>query len=263
MWSLNLVIKIINTAQCRMSYQVQKPLGLFIIYQGGGMPGKHGSTCISQLVNKNCSIHESDERLLYLALCWRSHFYISAGHLFLVINMGIAYQKRCIVCYFYASSKWMNVNPQSRDTVVSLRSHCSNGMDRFVGSAGGHLYFRLNVILEKGLSKHTLSTYFPCMKIDTKYAFLHVFFLIFPSCPFTNLWTWSKTHSFFFSNLAHFCTPKRCMHVHCLVLKNNPNNVILFMRMITTSNTSGPPLWTLSHGENHENCKICEKWAFF
>ena len=53
--------------------------------------------------------------------------------------------------------------------------------------AGGHLYFRLDIIVVKGLSKHTLYTYFSGMKIDPKYAFLHAFFLICRSCPFRNL----------------------------------------------------------------------------
>ena len=43
---------------------------------------------------------------------------------------------------------------------------------------GGNLYFRLDIILVKGLSKHTLNTYFLSMKKDPKYAFLHAFFLI-------------------------------------------------------------------------------------
>ena len=41
---------------------------------------------------------------------------------------------------------------------------------------GGHLYFRLDIIRIKGLSKHTLNTYFAGMKIDPKYVFLHAFF---------------------------------------------------------------------------------------
>ena len=41
---------------------------------------------------------------------------------------------------------------------------------------GGHLYFRLDIFLVKGISKHTLNTYFSGMKIDPKYAFLHAFF---------------------------------------------------------------------------------------
>ena len=92
----------------------------------------------------------------------------------------------------------------------------------------GHLYFRLEIIILKGLSKHTLNTYFSGLKIDPKYVFLHTFLLICPSCPF-------QKHTFFFFfffNFARFCTPKRCTRVHCLVLKNNPNYVI-FTRMIS------------------------------
>ena len=105
---------------------------------------------------------------------------------------------------------------------------------------GGHLYFRLDIIRVKGLSKHTLNTYFSCMKIDPKYVFLHVFFLICMSCPFQNLLIWPKTHPFF-SNFARFCTPKRCTRVHCLVLKNNPNYVNFFTRMISNFKYKCPP----------------------
>ena len=68
-------------------------------------------------------------------------------------------------------------------------------------SRGGHLYFRLDIIRVKGLSKHTLNTYFSGMKIDPKYAFLHAFFLIWASCPFQNLSIWQKTYPF-----SQFCT---------------------------------------------------------
>ena len=44
-------------------------------------------------------IHESDKRLLYLALCWWRHFYKSVGHLILAINTWIVYQRRCTVYY--------------------------------------------------------------------------------------------------------------------------------------------------------------------
>ena len=63
---------------------------------------------------------------------------------------------------------------------------------------GGHLYVRLDIILVKGLSKHTLSMYFSVIKID---AFLHAFPLIYPSRPFQNLPLWPKTHPF-----LQFCT---------------------------------------------------------
>ena len=38
----------------------------------------------------------------------------------------------------------------------------------FVCKRGGGLYFRLDIIHVKGLSKHTLNTYFSGMKIDPK-----------------------------------------------------------------------------------------------
>ena len=106
-----------------------------------------------------------------------------------------------------------------------------------------HLYFRLDIIFVKGLSKHTLNTYFSGMKIDPKYMFLYAFFFICPSCSFQNsIWPkthpfsiWPKTHPFF----PQFCTPKGCTCVHCLVLKNNPNYVNFFLQgWYPTSNTS-------------------------
>ena len=55
------------------------------------------------------------------------------------------------------------------------------------GVWGGTLYVRLDIILVKGLSKHTLNTCFSGMKIDPKYVFLHAFFLICTLCPFQSL----------------------------------------------------------------------------
>ena len=102
---------------------------------------------------------------------------------------------------------------------------------RYMLNLGGHLYFRLDIILVKGLSKHTLNTYFSGMKIDPKYAFLHTLFLICPLWPFQICKYDQNTP--LFSNFARFCTPKRCTHIHCLVLKNNPNYVDFFTRMIS------------------------------
>ena len=104
-----------------------------------------------------------------------------------------------------------------------------------VPGGGGDLYFRLDIILVKGLSKQTLNTYFSGMKIDPKCTF----FLICPSCHFQNLSIWPKTHPF--SNSTRFCTPKQCTCVHCLVLKNNLNYVNFFNEDdIQLQNTSGP-----------------------
>ena len=92
---------------------------------------------------------------------------------------------------------------------------------------GGHLYFRLDIILVKELSKHTLSTYFSSMKIDPKYVFLHVF-LNLSVMFFPKLVKMAKNTPFF--QILHvFAPPKRYTPVHCLVLKNNPNYVNFFM----------------------------------
>ena len=63
---------------------------------------------------------------------------------------------------------------------------------------GGHLYFRLDIILVKRLSKHTLNMYLSGMKIDLKYAFLQAVFLM--SFPKFVTMT-KKSHPFF-----QFCT---------------------------------------------------------
>ena len=65
------------------------------------------------------------------------------------------------------------------------------------------------------------------------------FSLICPSCPFQNL-SYDQNHTLF-SNFARFCTPKRCTRVHCLVLKNNPNYVNFFTRMISNFKYKWPP----------------------
>ena len=110
----------------------------------------------------------------------------------------------------------------------------------YVYPGGGHLYFMLDIILVKRLSRHTLNTYFSGMKIDPKSAFLHAFFLICVSCPFQNLSIWPKTYRFS-PQFCPFCTPKRCTRVHYLVLWNNPNYVNFFTRMISNFKYKCPP----------------------
>ena len=81
---------------------------------------------------------------------------------------------------------------------------------------GGHLYFRLDIILIKGLSKHTLNTYFSGMKIYPKYAFLYktnfswdkfwyIRLMFFSICRFQNLSIWPKTHPFY--SIFHVFAP--------------------------------------------------------
>ena len=120
-----------------------------------------------------------------------------------------------VLINFLLCVSWRMVNSTVPILLQNCRPNCRGG-------GGGHLYLRLDIILVKGLSKHTLNTYFSGMKIDPKYSF----FLICVLCPFQNLSIWPKTY--LFSNFARFCIPKRCMRVHYLVLKNNPNYVIFF-----------------------------------
>ena len=102
-----------------------------------------------------------------------------------------------------------------------------------------NLYFRLDIILVKGVSKHTLNTYFSGKKIDPKYAFFACVFLNFPYV-LSKMCQYDQKHTPF-SIFARFCTPKRCKRVHCLVLKNNPNYVNFFTRMIPNFKYKCPP----------------------
>ena len=117
---------------------------------------------------------------------------------------------------------------------------CTNSQSR------GHLYFRLDIILIKVLSKRTLNMYFSGMKIDPKYVFLYAFFLICLSCPFKNLSQWRKQHPFF-----QFCTffaPLK--DVRAYIAWSWKTTLItwffFFLRgWYPTSNTSGPPGLTI------------------
>ena len=73
-------------------------------------------------------------------------------------------------------------------------------------SRGGHLYFRLDIILVKGLSKHTLNTYFKGVKIDPKYMFLHAVFLNLSVMSFPKFVKMTKNTPFF-SNFAYVFAP--------------------------------------------------------
>ena len=105
---------------------------------------------------------------------------------------------------------------------------------------GGHLYFRLDIILLKGLSKHTLNTYFSGMKIDPKYTFLHAFFSICPSCPFQNLSVWPIAHPF---PILHVFAPLNdvCAYI-AWSRKTTLITWISFMRMISNFKYKCPPV---------------------
>ena len=127
----------------------------------------------------------------------------------------------------------IHINKAQMDFSVDVCGwmHVCGGVGALVFQAGYHP------------RKRTLKTYpkhiFSGVKIYPKYAFLHAFFLISLSWPFQNLSVWPKTHPF--SNFAHFCTPKQCTCIHCLVLKDNPNYVNFFTRMISNFKYKCPP----------------------
>ena len=96
---------------------------------------------------------------------------------------------------------------------------------------GGHLHFRLDIILVKRFSNHTLNTYFSGMKIDPKYTFLPAFFLICVSCPFQNLSIWPKTYPFF-PILAVFA-PLNDVRAYIAWSWKHPNYMNFVTRMIS------------------------------
>ena len=109
--------------------------------------------------------------------------------------------------------------------------------------------FRLDIILVhmvkarvKGLSNHTLSTYFPGTKIE---RFCVLFFVIFPSCPLQIFWTWPKNTPFF-PICARFCNPKHVNNVRAYTARSWKAILITwfffpFLRgWYPTSNTSDP-----------------------
>ena len=74
------------------------------------------------------------------------------------------------------------------------------------------MYFRLDIILVKGLSKQTLSTYFSGMKIDPKYAFLHAFFLNFSNVSLPKFVNMTKNTPF--SPILHVLVPLNDVHTY-------------------------------------------------
>ena len=133
-----------------------------------------------------------------------------------------------------------------------VKRNCKKPPPISINPWGGTWMARGGIRLVYGHTKSTLITYFSCMKIDPKYAFVHAFFLIRQSCPFQSLSIWPKTH--LFSNFARFCTPKRCTRVQCLVLKNYPNYVNFWTSLIPPWHSSAPPPPNQSY---ILNVKIC------
>ena len=103
---------------------------------------------------------------------------------------------------------------------------------------GGHLYFRLDIIRVKGLSKHTLNTYFSGMKIDPKYAFCVFLNLSVISIPkFVNM---TKNIPFF--PILHVFAPLNDVRAYIASSWKTTLITWFFLRgWYPTSDTSGPP----------------------
>ena len=104
----------------------------------------------------------------------------------------------------------------------------------------GHLYFRLDIILVKGLSKHTLNTYFSGMKIDPKYAFLHAVFLICVHV-LSKICQCDQKQTFFFPSL-HVFAPLSDVRAYITWSWKTTLITWIFLRgWYPASNTSAPP----------------------
>ena len=110
-----------------------------------------------------------------------------------------------------------------------------------MGGGGWGIVFQAGYHPRKRTFKTHLSMYFPGMEIDPKYAFLHVFFLICPSCHLQNLWTWPKTHTLFFL-ILHVFAPLNDAHTYVSwSWKTTLITWIFLQGWYSTSNTSAPP----------------------
>ena len=65
---------------------------------------------------------------------------------------------------------------------------------------------------------------------------------------FSQKFVYTTKNTPFFSNFACFCTPKRCTHVQCPVLKNNANYVNFWTSLIPPWHSSAPPGQTCTNG---------------
>ena len=148
--------------------------------------------------------------------------------------MHVCTQINNLLIFFQNSPSPLFVKIELSTLQVPLHPHPTNKPTNT--PRGATQMARRGIRFVHGHTKSTLITYFSGMKVDPKYAFLHAFFLICPSCPFQNLSIWPKTHPFF-----QFCTPKQCTRVQCVVLKNNPNYVNFWMSLIPPLTFECPP----------------------
>ena len=101
--------------------------------------------------------------------------------------------------------------------LVALNLHAIRG--------GGHLYFRLDIIFVKWLTKHSLNMYLSVMKIDSKYAFLHRF-LNFSIMSLICHYDQKRT----LLPILPFCSPKWYTRVHIAWSWKTTLITLLFLR---------------------------------
>ena len=99
------------------------------------------------------------------------------------------------------------------------------------GGGGGTWIAKGGIRLVHGHTKSTLIKYFSGMKIDPKYAFLHAFFLICPSCPFQKFDYMTKNTPFF--PILHVFAPLNHVREYSAwSWENNPNYVNFWTSLI-------------------------------
>ena len=117
---------------------------------------------------------------------------------------------------------------------------CNCSPTRGLHPGGGHLYFRLDIIRVKGLSKHTLNTYFAGMIINPKYAFLHAFFFNLSVMSFPKFVIRPKTYPFF--PILHVFAPLNDVRAYIAwSWKTTLITWIFFTRMVSNFKYKWPP----------------------
>ena len=103
---------------------------------------------------------------------------------------------------------------------------------------GGHLYFRLDIILVKGLSKHTLNTYFSGMKIDPTRFWMR--FSSFVHYVLSKIYQYDQNTPFF--QILHVLVPLNDVRAYIACSWKTTQITWIFLQgWYPSSDTSAPP----------------------
>ena len=151
---------------------------------------------------------------------------------------GILHKKGGSFCTGDKISKAFVVSHKLSKKISKISCFVTNLSFLLGGVWWGHLYFRLDIILVKGLLKHTVNTYFSGMKEDPKYMFLHVFCKNFSVMSFTKFVSMTKNTPFF--PILHVFAPLTNVRVYIAWSWKITLITWIFSRgWYLTSNTSG------------------------